>query len=115
MKLLLHKYQLSAFIQFKDTYHLQCPLSFYTFHCRIIEKTKSMEDIDYTNELPNSSQLEFKRYLSAIWKRKWLIILLGVITAIPFYRSNKNSIPIYRSSVLIKTNAFNQDEQDKIL
>lgn len=52
------------------------------------------------NEAP---QINFSKYIRGIWKRKWIIIVLCILGAIPFYYHAANQIPRYKCSVTIQS------------
>jgi capsular exopolysaccharide synthesis family protein len=73
-----------------------------------------MEDVDVIQtgvEQQEGSQLDLGKYIKAIWKRKWLLVLCAILVSVPFYLQAKNQIPIYSALVTIKTREFDQNSK----
>ena len=71
------------------------------------------EEYDITDQQidPNEApQVNFSKYLRGIWKRKWIIIILSVIFAIPFYYNAANQIPKYKCTVTIQSKKLGDSE-----
>lgn len=63
-----------------------------------------MEEFEFQNFEQESSGpgIDFKKLLKGIWKRKLLIVILALATAVPFYVRADKQIPIYRCKVLLR-------------
>jgi polysaccharide biosynthesis transport protein len=75
-----------------------------------------MEDFDLLEspmDNQQAPQLDITKYLRGIWKRKWIIIILTALLAVPFYFVAKNQIPMYKCKVTIQSKIY--DDQDKNL
>ena len=57
-----------------------------------------------------SNQIDFVKFIRGIWRRKWLIISLSLLFAVPFYFSAKNQVPRYRCRVVIQSKKVGTDE-----
>lgn len=53
--------------------------------------------------------MELNRYISLLWKRGWIILLVVVIAAVSAYGFSKVQIPIYRASIQISINPARPD------
>ncbi|MBN1464596.1 polysaccharide biosynthesis tyrosine autokinase [candidate division KSB1 bacterium] len=73
----------------------------------------AMEDFETFEEPIDkelSSQIDFAKFFRGIWRRKWLIISLSLVFAIPFYFIAKNQVPRYRCRVVIQSKKVGTDE-----
>ena len=73
----------------------------------------SMDDfevLDQPLEKEQSGQIDFSKFLKGIWRRKWIILALGCISAIPFYFIAKNQVPMYKCQVVIQSKTIGEDE-----
>ena len=70
-----------------------------------------MEEFDNLQSLDKSesSQIDFQKYFSGIWKRKFLILLMVILVAIPFYLNARNQVPVYRAFVTLQIRALDED------
>lgn len=68
------------------------------------------EVLDHSIDREESSSIDFKKYVKGFWKRKWIILSLSIVCAIPFYFKAKNQIPVYECSVTIQSKQFDNDE-----
>lgn len=59
----------------------------------------------------SNSQIDIQKFIKGVWKRKWMILLLSVFMAIPFYFRAKNQVPIYKSKVVIQSKQIEDDQE----
>ncbi len=75
----------------------------------------AMEDfelLDQPLDQQQAPQIDFSKYLRGIWKRKWFILLLSMLVAIPFYFHAKNQTPIYECKVSIQSKIYGEKEKN---
>jgi len=75
----------------------------------------AMEEFDYfdqQNDQQQSSQIDFAKYSRGIWKRKWFILAMCVIVAVPFYFRARNQTPIYKCRVTIQSKNYGEQEKN---
>jgi tyrosine-protein kinase Etk/Wzc len=60
-------------------------------------------------EQEESSQFDFGKLLRGLWKRKWLIVLLTMISGAFFYVQIQNEVMIYEAKVLLRTLKLDED------
>ncbi|MBN1560742.1 polysaccharide biosynthesis tyrosine autokinase [candidate division KSB1 bacterium] len=73
----------------------------------------AMEDFQAFEEsfdAGQTNQIDFVKFIKGIWKRKWLILCLSCIVAIPFYFVAKNQVPRYKCRVVIQSKKVGSDE-----
>ena len=64
--------------------------------------TPGMEDLLLEEELGGEEKIDYGRYLRGIWRRKWLVLLVTILVAIPWGWHVKNEEPIYEAMSLIR-------------
>ncbi len=67
-------------------------------------------DIQEQSSDQSTSQIDFQKFLRGIWKRKFLILILMIVTAIPFYLKAKNAKPVYETQVTIQVKQYDSEE-----
>jgi len=75
----------------------------------------TMEDFDLLEQpldQQQTPQIDFGKFLRGIWKRKWILVALSVIVAIPFYFHAKNQIPIYKCRVTIQSKIYGEQKNN---
>lgn len=73
-----------------------------------------MEEYEFTeqpSEQPQQSSIDFAKFGKGIWRRKWLIVILGVLATIPFYFTTKRQIPIYKCKVVIQSKQYGDSDR----
>ncbi|MDZ7724147.1 MAG: polysaccharide biosynthesis tyrosine autokinase [candidate division KSB1 bacterium] len=71
------------------------------------------EEYDITDQQIDPSeapQVNFSKYMRGIWKRKWIILVLCVLVAIPFYYHAANQVPKYKCTVTIQSKKLGDSE-----
>jgi capsular exopolysaccharide synthesis family protein len=76
---------------------------------RIMVK-EDLETFEESFDSEQSGTIDFIKFFKGIWKRKWLIIGLSCLVAIPFYFIAKNQVPRYRCRVVIQSKKVGNDE-----
>ncbi|MBN1480459.1 polysaccharide biosynthesis tyrosine autokinase [candidate division KSB1 bacterium] len=71
---------------------------------------EEIESFDQPFEKEPANQLDISKFLKGIWKRKWIILFLCGISAVPFYFIAKNQIPIYKCKVVIQSKKLGENE-----
>jgi len=79
----------------------------------------ALDELDILEQAANTdadtpSSLDFMKFLRGIWNRKYIILGLIVLFAVPFYLISKNKAPVYESQVVIQVKDFG-DESEKAL
>ncbi|NOZ61609.1 MAG: hypothetical protein GXO74_07990 [Calditrichaeota bacterium] len=61
------------------------------------------KEIYFENELGDESfNIDFKRYLMVLWKRKWLILIITLMITVPWAYYLKKQPPVYEATCRIR-------------
>ncbi len=65
--------------------------------------------VDQQLDPREAPQLDFSKYFKGMWERKWIILILMILTAVPFYYKAKSEIPVYKCQVTIQSKKFSNE------
>ena len=74
----------------------------------------AFEDYEYTEQSPEQGQqanIDFSKFFKGIWRRKWLILILSIVSTIPFYFFSKNQIPLYKCKVVFQSKQYGDSDR----
>ena len=71
---------------------------------------EDFETFEESLEKEQANQIDFGKFIKGIWKRKWLILSLVFLVAVPFYFIAKNQVPMYRCRVVIQSKKVGDEE-----
>ena len=70
--------------------------------------TEDFDLLDQQQDQQQAPQIDFGKYMRGIWKRKWLIVILTIVVAVPFYFHAKNQTPVYKCRVLFQSKVYGE-------
>ncbi len=70
-----------------------------------------MDELDFLQKggEQEGGTIDFTKFLLGFWRRKFIILLFAIISASYFYWQSKKEVPIYSTSVVIKTKEFDSE------